>query len=244
MTGAEAPPCTVVVVPTHGFGNRMRMLSCAHAYAAHHGCVLQALWRTTLHMPTPWADLFATPLAQPDPSTVVRHGDRLYTVARLAASFARLSADDPDACEPGPPAGHTDQWIDSVDPRAEPKAVLFIGGRGASNPDPRPNLNPHPHPHPNQEATCSGRHPPWMLRSCAGGVRSSTDRSCRCPQWRLAYQIRAGTRAYTIAPSEAASILPTARSSPPLATLPRASPLSSRQCRQACHSSWRAPQQK
>ena len=93
----ELPPCTVVVVPTHGFGNRMRMLSCAHAYAAHHGCVLQALWRTTLHMPTPWADLFATPLAQPDPSTVVRHGDRLYTVASLAASFARLSADDPDA---------------------------------------------------------------------------------------------------------------------------------------------------
>ena len=207
MTGAEAPPCTVVVVPTHGFGNRMRMLSCAHAYAAHHGCVLQALWRTTLHMPTPWADLFATPLAQPDPSTVVRHGDRLYTVASLAASFARLSADDPDACEPGPPAGHTDQWIDSVDPRAEPKAVLFIGGRGASNPDPRPNLNPHPHPHPNQEATCSGRHPPWMLRSCAGGVRSSTDRSCRCPQWRLAYRIRAGTRAFTIAPSEADSSL-------------------------------------
>ena len=28
----------------------------------------------------------------------------------------------------GPPAGHTDLWIDSVDPRAEPKAVLFIGG--------------------------------------------------------------------------------------------------------------------
>tara|TARA_B100000795_G_scaffold162108_1_gene121798 strand:- start:211 stop:537 length:327 start_codon:yes stop_codon:yes gene_type:complete len=101
---AEAPPCTVIVVPTHGFGNRMRMLSCAHAYAAHHGCALQALWRTTLHMPTPWADLFATPLAQPDPSTVVRHGDKTYTVASLAASFARLEADDPDGCEPGPPA--------------------------------------------------------------------------------------------------------------------------------------------
>ena len=101
---ADAPPCTVVVVPTHGSGNRMCMLSCAHAYAAHHGCALQALWRTTLHMPTPWADLFATPLAQPDPNTVVRHGDRLYTVASIAASFARLSADDPDACEPGPPA--------------------------------------------------------------------------------------------------------------------------------------------
>ena len=127
-TEADAPPCTVVVVPTHGFGNRMRMLSCAQVYAAHHGCALQALWRTTLHMPTPWADLFATPLAQPDPSTVVRYGDRLYTMASVAASFALLSADDPDACEPGPPAGHTDQWIDSVDPRVDPKAVLFIGG--------------------------------------------------------------------------------------------------------------------
>ena len=109
----SSPPCTVVAVPTHGFGNRMRMLSCAHAYAAHHGCALQALWRTTLHMPTPWAELFATPLAQPDPSMVVRHGDRQYTVASLAASFARLPVDDPDSCEPGPPAGHTDRWLDS-----------------------------------------------------------------------------------------------------------------------------------
>ena len=60
---ADALPCTVVVVPTHGFGNRMRMLSCAYAYAAHHGCVLRALWRTTLHMPTPWEELFATKLS-------------------------------------------------------------------------------------------------------------------------------------------------------------------------------------
>ena len=109
------PPCTVVAVPTHGFGNRMRMLSSAHAYASHHGCALQALWRTTLHMPTPWGELFATPLPSPDPNLVLRHGDQRYTIGELTASFLdSLRADDPDGCEPGPPAGHTADWIDQV----------------------------------------------------------------------------------------------------------------------------------
>ena len=70
---SSSSSCTVVAIPTPGFGNRMRLLASAHAYASHHGCRLQDIWRTTLHMPTPWPELFDTPLPEPTrlPS---RHG--------------------------------------------------------------------------------------------------------------------------------------------------------------------------
>ena len=120
--------CTVVVVPTHGFGNRMRMLSSAHAYAIHHGCRLQAIWHTTLHMPTPWDELFATPLPEADDALLVRHANMLYNLSNIRRAIHELPATKPDECEAGPPGGHTQGWIDGIDPHAPPRAVLLVGG--------------------------------------------------------------------------------------------------------------------
>ena len=120
--------CTVVAVPTHGFGNRIRLLASAHAFASLHGCSLRVIWRTTLHMPMAWHDLFSTPLPEPDDALLVRHGANTFSIHALRKAMATLPTDSFDRCEVGPSAGHTEDWIDGIDPRAEPRAVLVIGG--------------------------------------------------------------------------------------------------------------------
>ena len=120
--------CTVVAVPTHGFGNRIRLLASAHAFASLHGCGLQAIWRTTLHMPVAWQDLFSTALPEPDDALLVRYGANVHSIRALREAVAMLPTDSFDRCEIAPSAGHTEAWIDGVDPHAEPRAVLVIGG--------------------------------------------------------------------------------------------------------------------
>ena len=120
--------CTIVAIPTHGFGNRIRFLASAHALASLHDCDLRAIWRTTLHMPAVWHDLFWTPLPEPDDALIVRYGANTFSVRALRKTMAALPTDSFDKCEIGPSAGHTEDWIEGVDPHAEPRAVLVIGG--------------------------------------------------------------------------------------------------------------------
>jgi hypothetical protein len=99
--------CEVVVVPTHGFANRMRMLASANIYAEVYGCSFKVLWEKNPAMPMDWHTLFKESFASPE------HHHYLPGLVRPEHTV------------------HTNAWVDSVNPfalHAAGEAVVFRGG--------------------------------------------------------------------------------------------------------------------
>ena len=96
-------PCSVVVVPTHGFANRLRMMASAYIYAEEYDCEYRVLWETEPAMPHDWYDLFRISITKPKPVDDARRLRPEHIV-------------------------HSNLWVDDINPFARQPAVVFRGG--------------------------------------------------------------------------------------------------------------------